>query len=56
MEDSRTIRAMEHESGVPLSGMFEVDGFGMVQMHGAAGVPTQLWLPFEPMPVQLRLM
>ena len=56
MDENRTIRALECESGIPLSGMFEVDGFGMVLIYGTAGVPKQLWLPFEPMPVQLRLM
>ena len=56
MEEQKTMRALECESGMPLSGLFEVDGFGMVLIHGAAGVPKQLWLPFEPLAVQIRLM
>jgi len=44
------------DGDMTLSGFFEVEGFGMVRIQAAPYEQHQLWLPFEPIPVQMRLM
>jgi hypothetical protein len=46
----------EDEDDMALSFLFPVDGFGMVRVDAVPGDPYLLWLPFEPVRVEQRLM
>jgi hypothetical protein len=56
MGQAKQGEAFECGEGMELAKLFEVEGFGMVRVQPVPGDMYQLWLPFEPIPVQMRFM